>query len=76
MGDQIGMSQQELADMLRTKTRAFTEEEIQVKFKGAKPKRKSAAVGASSWGRILWRTAASWGLAGAVGTEKGHLKST
>lgn len=33
MGDQIGMSQQELADMLRTKTRRFTEEEIAVKFK-------------------------------------------
>ncbi|KAM0690620.1 hypothetical protein Q7P36_009388 [Cladosporium allicinum] len=46
MGDQIGMSQQELADMLRTKTRRFTEEEIEAKFK--KPvtaaERKSASV--------------------------------
>lgn len=33
MGDQIGMSRQELADMLRTKTRRFTEEEIEAKFK-------------------------------------------
>lgn len=33
MGDQIGMSQRELADMLRTKTRRFTEEEIEAKFK-------------------------------------------
>ncbi|KAK4494484.1 hypothetical protein PRZ48_014782 [Zasmidium cellare] len=33
IGDQIGMTQQEIADMLRTKTRRFTEEEIQAKFK-------------------------------------------
>lgn len=33
MGDQIGKSQEELADMLRTKTRRFTEEEIRAKFK-------------------------------------------
>jgi hypothetical protein len=33
MGDQIGMSQQELADMLRTKTRKFTEDDIHRKFK-------------------------------------------
>lgn len=33
MGDQIGMSQRELADMLRTKTRRFTEEEIEAKFR-------------------------------------------
>ena len=32
MGEQIGMSKQELADMLRTKTRRFSEEEIQEKF--------------------------------------------
>lgn len=32
IGDQIGMSKQELADMLRTKTRKFSEEEIQEKF--------------------------------------------
>ena len=41
MGDQIGMSQTELADMLRTKTRRFTEDDIQKKFKqsatGPKP---------------------------------------
>lgn len=33
IGDQIGMSQKELADMLQTKTRIFTEEDIQKKFK-------------------------------------------
>ena len=33
IGDQIGMSQTELADMLRTKTRRFTEEDIKNKFK-------------------------------------------
>lgn len=33
MGEQIGMSRQELADMLRTKTRRFTEEEIRAKFR-------------------------------------------
>lgn len=32
IGDQIGMSQQELADMLRTKTRRFTEDDIRKKF--------------------------------------------
>lgn len=37
MGDQIGMSKQELADMLRTKTRKFSEEEIEEKYyKGRK----------------------------------------
>lgn len=37
IGDQIGMSKQELADMLRKKTRKFTEEEIQEKYyKGRK----------------------------------------
>lgn len=33
MGSQIGMSQTELADMLRRKTRKFSEEEIAAKFK-------------------------------------------
>jgi hypothetical protein len=33
IGDQIGMSQVELAEMLRTKTRKFSEEEIAAKFK-------------------------------------------
>ena len=32
IGAQIGMSQVELADMLRRKTRAFTEEDIRLKF--------------------------------------------
>ena len=32
IGSQKGMSQQEIADMLRTKTRRFTEEEIEEKF--------------------------------------------
>ncbi|KAK5127264.1 hypothetical protein LTR08_004472 [Meristemomyces frigidus] len=33
MGEQIGMSQVEIAEMLRTKTRKFGEEEIRAKFK-------------------------------------------
>lgn len=32
IGEQIGMSKQELADLLRSKTRKFSEEEIQEKF--------------------------------------------
>lgn len=32
MGDQIGMTLEEKAEMLRRKTRAFTEQEIAVKF--------------------------------------------
>lgn len=32
IGDQIGMSKRELADMLKTKTRKFSEDEIQEKF--------------------------------------------
>ncbi len=36
IGDQIGMSQTELADMLRTKTRMFTEDDIRAKFKQSK----------------------------------------
>ena len=42
IGDQIGMSKQELADMLRTKTRRFSEVEIQNKFyKGRKTHREA-----------------------------------
>ena len=42
IGDQIGMSKQELADMLRSKTRRFSEEEIQEKFyKGQKMQRQT-----------------------------------
>jgi hypothetical protein len=33
MGPQIGMTQDELVAMLKTKTRRFTEEEIAMKFK-------------------------------------------
>ena len=33
IGDQIGMSQVELADMLRTKTKMFTEDDIKKKFR-------------------------------------------
>ncbi|KAK4548626.1 hypothetical protein LTR36_009536 [Oleoguttula mirabilis] len=33
IGDQIGMSQVEIAEMLRTKTRKFTEDDIRKKFK-------------------------------------------
>ena len=32
IGEQLGMSKQELADMLRSKTRRFSEEEIQEKY--------------------------------------------
>lgn len=32
IGEQLGMSKQELADMLRSKTRRFTEDEIQEKY--------------------------------------------
>ena len=32
MGDQIGMSQEEIATMLKAKTRRFTEEDIEKKF--------------------------------------------
>lgn len=35
-GENIGKSKQELADMLRTKTRKFTEEDIQKKFRSKK----------------------------------------
>ena len=42
IGDQIGMSKQELADMLRTKTRRFSEEEIQEKYyKGGKTQKEA-----------------------------------
>ena len=42
IGDQIGMSKQELADMLRTKTRRFSEEEIQEKYyKGRKTQKEA-----------------------------------
>ena len=42
IGDQIGMSKQELADMLRSKTRRFSEEEIEEKFyKGQKTQRQA-----------------------------------
>ena len=47
IGDQIGMTQQEIADMLRTKTKAFSEEEIRAKF----PQNKTfvKAKGPKSW---------------------------
>lgn len=32
IGEQLGMSKQELADMLRSKTRRFSEDEIQEKY--------------------------------------------
>lgn len=42
IGDQIGMSKLELADMLRTKTRRFSEEEIQEKYyKGRKTQKEA-----------------------------------
>ncbi len=42
IGDQIGMSKQELADMLRSKTRRFSEEEIQAKYyKGRKTQKEA-----------------------------------
>ncbi len=33
IGDQKSMSKAELADMLRTKTKKFTEDDIRIKFK-------------------------------------------
>ena len=42
IGDQIGLSKQELADMLRSKTRRFSEEEIQKKYyKGRKTQKEA-----------------------------------
>lgn len=42
VGDQIGMSKRELADMLRTKTRKFSEAEIHENFyKGKKTQRQA-----------------------------------
>ena len=42
IGDQISMSKQELADMLRTKTRSFSEKEIQEKYyKGQKAQKQA-----------------------------------
>ena len=42
IGEQVGMSKQELADMLRTKTRRFLEEEIQEKYyKGRKTQKEA-----------------------------------
>jgi hypothetical protein len=34
MGEQIGMTREEKMAMLKTKTKAFTEEELRRKFKG------------------------------------------
>ena len=48
MGDQIGMSQQEIADMLRTKTRRFTDDEIKAKFHSAPTPAGVAAVPSAS----------------------------
>lgn len=53
IGDQIGMSQKEIADMLRTKTRAFSEDEISKKFGTASSKVRKPAV--SSWKAVLGR---------------------
>lgn len=41
MGDQIDMTLDERAEMLRRHTRRFTEEEIREKFKRPEPKAKS-----------------------------------
>ena len=42
IGDQIGMSRQELANMLRTKTRRFSEQEIQEKYYEGRKTQKEA----------------------------------
>ena len=42
IGDQISMTRQELADMLRSKTRRFSEEEIQEKYYKSQKKKKEA----------------------------------
>jgi hypothetical protein len=59
IGEQTNMSKQELADMLRTKTKAFTEEDIRQKF-GIKPRsgRKS--------GWMSWIEKVVGGLSGSV----------
>lgn len=49
IGDQIHMSQQEIADMLRTKTRRFSEEEIARKWPGLKQRHTFAWSGQLAW---------------------------
>lgn len=49
MGDQIGMTKQEIADMLRTKTRRFTEEEIEAKFGKQYVMKKTKITGSTWW---------------------------
>ena len=49
IGDQINMTKQELADMLRTKTRKFSEEEIRRKFPGVKQTHGPGWSGHLSW---------------------------
>lgn len=54
IGDQIGMTQQEIADMLQTKTRRFTEDEIRQKFhQAAQPAPRSNASKLPVWSRLL-----------------------
>jgi hypothetical protein len=75
MGEQIGMSQQELADMLRTKTRRFTEAEIEAKFR--KPvsaaERKGASVPLTVEDER--RGVADETLAAATAREEGECRS-
>ena len=80
IGDQIGMSQQELADMLRTKTRRFTEEDIRRKF-GTGPTAPSTPLD-STWRSVLSRLRALFNDTGdmisvsstRVDTELSHSK--
>lgn len=62
IGDQVGMSQQEIADMLRTKTRRFTQEDIQKKFPQANKAQQK-------------RSAKSAGIPSAPGTRLSGLLS-
>ncbi|KAJ8610442.1 hypothetical protein MRB53_038536 [Persea americana] len=53
MGDQINMSKEEIAAMLQTKTRKFTEDDIRKKFEnGAKMARKNPS-GSWNWSKLL-----------------------
>ena len=59
IGSQIGMSQQEIADMLRTKTRRFTEKDIACKFKPSK-----GISSAKKWSGKPWTMDGMLGVAG------------
>lgn len=51
--EQIKMSQQEIADMLRTKTKRFSEEDIRAKFGKAEERKKGRKQGSGGLGMVL-----------------------